>query len=397
MSSKKKPKSTDNPNLRKLLRSNYGGKEKRLRHRLLSHLRFEKPRYWWKGRRWWQKIALIFVSVLIAWLGISYGVARWYIARHANEPLTYGVTYIPNYARYLDLNPKETLSAIINDLGVRQFRFVSYWKNHEAVQGKYDFSELDWQFKMAEESGSKVSLAIGLRQPRWPECHPPEWAEKMTKDEWYPHLKDYITATVNRYKDHPSLVSWQLENEFFMTVFGDCPDHSRERLVDEFELVKSLDDTHPIIISRSNNWIGLPLGEPRPDKFGISIYKRVWDKSFTKRYFEYPLPAWFYAMLAGWGEIFTGNDMIVHELQAEPWAPDGFDFKTMSIEEQNKSMNPERLHGRFDYARGTGMRSIDLWGAEWWYRRKVLYGDPSLWNAAREEFTKYQYPSVYRN
>jgi len=30
------------------------------------------------------------------------------------------------------------------------------------------------------------------------------------------------------------------------------------------------------------------------------------------------------------------------------------------------------------------MRKIDLWGAEWWYWRKVKFNDPSLWNTAKE-------------
>jgi hypothetical protein len=34
------------------------------------------------------------------------------------------------------------------------------------------------------------------------------------------------------------------------------------------------------------------------------------------------------------------------------------------------------------------MKKVDLWGAEWWYWRKVKMNDPSLWNAAREEVQK---------
>lgn len=317
-----------------------------------------------------------------------YGIARWYIAEHADEPLKQGVTFIPQYARYYDLDPKETMQAIIDDLHVKSFRLVSYWDDIEKEQGVYDFSELDWQFEKAKAAGAEVSLAIGLRQPRWPECHMPEWAMRMSKRDWYPRLKTFMSKVIEHYKDHPSLASYQLENEFFMTVFGICPDFSRDRLIDEFQFVKSLDKDTPVIISRSNNWIGLPVNEPTPDKFGISVYKRVWDKTITKRYFEYPLPAWFYAFLAGSGEIVTGKDMIIHELQAESWLPDGFDMRTAPLEEQNKSMNAERLRNRFEYGRATGMREIDAWGVEWWYWRKVHLHDPSLWNVAKEEFSK---------
>jgi hypothetical protein len=185
-------------------------------------------------------------------------------------------------------------------------------------------------------------------------------------------------------------VSYQLENEFFMTVFGICPDHSRERLVDEFNFVKEQDPKTPVIISRSNNWVGLPVGEPRPDKFAISVYKRVWDQTITKRYYEYPLPAWFYAFLAGAGEIATGKDMVIHELQAEAWLPNGFEQKTASTEELYKSMNPERLKDRLAYGKATGMRQVDLWGVEWWYYMKQARNEPGLWDTARTEIRKQQ-------
>ena len=43
------------------------------------------------------------------------------------------------------------------------------------------------------------------------------------------------------------------------------------------------------------------------------------------------------------------------------------------------------LKDRLKYARDTGIRTIDLWGAEWWYYRKIHHNDPSFWNIAREE------------
>lgn len=341
------------------------------------------------ARIWWtksifHKVVAVFFAILILSVSGMYAVAQWYIASKSDEQMKVGVTFIPRYARYFGLDAEETMQAMIDDLGVRQFRLVSYWDNHEHERDKYDFSDLDWQFKKAEESGSKVSLALGLRQPRWPECHMPDWAEYMTVPEWSAELKEYMGAVIDRYKDSPALESYQLENEFFLKVFGICPDHSRERLVDEYEFVKHRDPTHPVIVSRSNNAVGFPVNKPQPDEFAVSIYKRVWDKTVTKRYFEYPFPAWFYAFLAGGGQILTGKDMIIHELQAEPWVPEGYSLNTTSIEEQNKSMNAERLKDRFEYGRATGMKEMYLWGAEWWYWRKVKLNEPTVWDTARE-------------
>jgi len=328
---------------------------------------------------------------LAFWLSVNYSVAQWYRFKHRNETMVFGATFIPNYAKSYGLDPKETLNAMLKDLGLRQIRLVSYWKDIEKEQGTYNFSELDWQFDMVERYGGRVSLAIGLRQPRWPECHEPDWAKRMTMEQWYPHLESFMGAVIERYKDRPSLVSYQLENEFFMSVFGICPDFSRERLVKEFEFVKSKDPDTPVIVSRSNNWIGIPYRAPRADTNAISIYKRVWDSGVTKRYYEYPLPAWFYAMLAGWSELLTGRNMVIHELQAESWLPPGYSMKTAPTEELHKSLDADRLRHRFGYAEGTGMKEVYLWGVEWWYYQKEKRSDPELWNTAKEELTKRSY------
>jgi len=344
-------------------------------------------RLWRKGL--WQKIAIILLALLMTFTAGMYGVARWYIAKHSSEPFNWGITFIPRYARYFDLDPQTIMQAMIDDLGITHFRLVSYWDDIEVTPGVYDFTELDWQFDKVTAAGGEVSLAIGLRQPRWPECHMPAWAAAMPKEQWSVELKTFMGKVIERYGNHPTLKSYQLENEFFMTVFGICPDHSRERLVDEFQFVKAQDQDTPVIVSRSNNWIGLPVGDPQPDQFAISVYKRVWDQAITKRYFEYPLPAWFYASLAGGGEIVTGKDMIIHELQAEAWLPYGFEMNTAPLEEQNKSMNADRLVDRLGYAHATGMRTVYLWGVEWWYWRMAALQDPSLWNTAKEELPKF--------
>ncbi|HUD03843.1 MAG TPA: hypothetical protein VMR51_03590 [Patescibacteria group bacterium] len=338
---------------------------------------------WWQVRRWWQKIGLVLAVFVLLFTAQAYGVALWYQHKHRGEPLVWGVTFVADYARYLDLNAKDTFLALRDDLGFRRFRLVSFWDDSEKVKGTYDFSELDWQFSKVNEVNGQVTLAIGLRQPRWPECHEPDWAKGQPKSVWYPALKKYMTAVVNRYKNNPALKSYQLENEYFLSVFANCGDSSRDRLIEEFNLVKQLDPNHPIIISLSNNYLGVPVGKPRADEFGVSVYKRVWDRTITHRYFEYPFPSWYYSWRAGWTEILTGKESMLHELQAEPWPPNG--LKGASIAEQSKSMDAKRLTERIKYGEDTGFRDIDLWGGEWWYWRKVKFNDPSLWNTIKQD------------
>jgi hypothetical protein len=269
---------------------------------------------------------------------------------------------------------------------------VSYWDQLEPAQNQYDFSLLDWQFAKAEASGAKITLSLGLRQPRWPECHKPAWAEKLPSGNdagtWQNQLLNYINQVVNRYKNSPALESYQLENEYFLRGFGICTDFSRDRLISEYNLVKQLDPYHKLIVARSNNALGMPVGQPTPDEFGISIYKRVWDANVTHRYLEYPFPAWFYGFVAGTQKILTSRDMTIHELQAESWPPGHQRLQDISLDEQNKSFNADRFKKRIEFGKATGMRKIYLWGAEYWYYRLQKLNDPSLWDVAKEEFSK---------
>lgn len=350
-------------------------------------------RFWKRG--WWQKIITIIVGLVVACVGTMYGIAQWYINTNNHKPLKLGASFIPAYAESLGLDAQKTMDAMINDLGIRHFRLVSYWNQLEPAQDQYDFSLLDWQFQKAEAANATVSLSLGLRQPRWPECHMPDWAKNLdgsggpSVGQWQEQLNQFITEVVNRYKNSPALESYQLENEYFLRGFSEaCTDFSRERLVEEYNLVKQLDPYHDVIVARSNNALGFPVGEPTPDEFGISIYKRVWDANFSKRYLEYPFPAWFYGFLAGTQKIMTGKDMIIHELQAEAWPPNHQSIQETTLEEQNKSINAERLDDRFQYGIDTGMREIYLWGAEYWYYRLQKLDDPSLWNVAKENFRR---------
>lgn len=349
-----------------------------------TYLKSQLAAYWHRGRS--TKLISVLIAVVIMAVGSMYGIAEWYIHSQAGRPLQLGVSFIPDYAESLGLNPQQTMDALLN-IGVRQFRLVSYWSDSETSPGHYDFSQLDWQFRKAEAAHAKIILTVGLRQPRWPECHAPAWVNINAPDsQWQPQLENFMRKVIERYERSPSLASYQVENEYFLKGFGICTNFDRQRLIDEYGLVKRLDPTHPVIIGRSNNALGLPLGQPQPDEFGISVYKRVWDGNFSHRYIEYPFPAWFYGFLAGTQKLLLHRDMIIDEMQAEAWPPNGRTIQTTSLAEQNKSLNAQRFKDRFAYAEATGMHNINMWGAEYWYYRLVVLHDPSLWNVARQEF-----------
>src|SRR5690606_13866888 len=121
--------------------------------------------------------------------------------------------------------------------------------------------ELDWQISMAEANDAEVTLCLGLRQPRWPESHWPDWAKGLSDNEWQQALLDFIEALVERYKNRECIVSYQLENEAMLKRFGKNGNFDRKRLKREYRLVKRLDPTRPVIMTTSDSW-GIPFFGP---------------------------------------------------------------------------------------------------------------------------------------
>ena len=354
---------------------------------------------WLPRSTWAKRLVYGFLALLIVIVSGMYGIAEWYIHSETG-PQTLGVTFIPDYAQSLGVDPQANMDALLK-IGVKNFRLVSYWSDIEQTPGHYDFSQLDWEFQKAEAAHAHITLTLGLRQPRWPECHYPDWAVPSPNLPVYgPTLKTialekFISVVVQRYQHSPALQNYQLENEYFLKGFGICDQipgaEDRSRLISEYKLVKQLDPNRQIIVARSNNALGFPVGQPQPDEFGISVYKRVWNTiPLLRRYVEYPYPAWFYSYLAGVQKIFNHKDMIVDELQAEAWPPHGQTIPNTSLAEQNKSFDAARFQSRIQYGKATGMRQINLWGAEYWYYRLVVLHDDSLWKVAQQNFSQNQ-------
>lgn len=328
------------------------------------------------------KMTLLWIfSITLVCLLALFIIGKSYANNQRDVKNKFGVSFSARQVEKFKMNPDEVLEALLDDAGIRRFRLMSYWSDIEKNKGVYDYSELDKQINEITKREGEITLAIGLRQPRWPECFIPEWANNLEISEYRKDLNSFIKNTINRYKDNKFVVSWQLENEFHLNVFGRCPDHSRRRLIEEFQLVKSTDPSRPIIMTLANNYFGFPTGDPRPDIFGVSIYSKVYESKYLDNYVTYPFPSWYYAGRAGVTKILTGKDSFIHELQLEPWGPK--DIWDMDLNEQDQSMDIKRIERQLNFAEDTGMYPIDLWGSEWWYWRKTTQNDSRAWDAVK--------------
>lgn len=141
----------------------------------------------------------------------------------------FGVTFYP------DQWPKdiwEESFSKIKDTGFNVVRFGEMaWDWVQKGEDIFTWDELDLAMKLAEKHGIKVILGIATSQaPLWllrkyPEVRPvsntgalyPEYGPRPNvcrdSDVYKGLVEKYITAIVTRYKDNPSIMAWQVDNE----------------------------------------------------------------------------------------------------------------------------------------------------------------------------------------
>lgn len=299
------------------------------------------------------------------------------------EHMTWGVDFSVKQTDFLELDARETYMALLDELRARNIKIAVYWDLIEKEDGQYDFEELDWQMKEAEKRDAKVILAIGMKVPHWPECHLPQWARNKDKQGQQEAIIKMMKTVVLRYKDSPSLIAWQVENEPLFK-FGACPWYDEDFWRREIAFVKLNDPDHPVITTDSGElslWLRSSMSGA--DVIGITTYRKVWQQQL-RTYVSYFLPSVFYHRRAQLVEKIFGKDVIGTELQAEPWCANS--IMNSSLKEQERTMDLEQFKSNVEFAKRTGIGTFYFWGAEWWYYMKKVHDDPSIWNEAKKLF-----------
>lgn len=323
-------------------------------------------------------LPVIFALVIV--IGLLY-IFLWLSSRRVYS-VEYGISFNQNHAAFLGLDWQQAYAAMLADLRPKYVRIAAMWSEAEKAKGRYDFAAVDWMMNQAGERGAKVILAIGQKAPRWPECHVPEWVTDSKKEEVEERLMAYLQQTVDRYRVHPALEIWQVENEPFIKFrFGACQRYRADLVAGEIALVRRLDPNHKIMITDSGELSFWRRAIKAGDIFGTTLYRivrtpggRIWTYDW--------LPAAHYRYKAKiWGQDL--DQMFISELQAEPWFTSNDPNNTM-VKVQEETMNPDRLLQHLNYAARIGAPRAYLWGVEWWYWMKVQNNDDRYWNIVQE-------------
>ncbi|MFH1162034.1 MAG: endo-1,4-beta-xylanase [Candidatus Jorgensenbacteria bacterium] len=327
-------------------------------------------------KRLW-KFSLIVLGVLFALYGAS-----WLLDFDRGGQV-WGLTFSQYYAsEELGLDWKQAYEAALGELQPKRVRLIAYWQYLEPSRGEFHFDDLDWQIEEAAKHGATVTLAVGHRVPRWPECHWPSWVRYETIKQFPADVERYLTAVVEHFRDSPTVTRWQVENEPFFPFFGVCPPADRALLERELSLVKQLDPSRPIMVTDSGELSTWRKVAGLSDVLGTTLYRVAWNQYLG--WWKHYLPPSFYTLRAWLAtHLSQTREVIVAELQAEPWASENRSIVTVPFGEQTSHFDLRDMESMFAFARRTGLREIYLWGAEWWYWRK-LHGDPSFWDAARD-------------
>ncbi|MBI1839033.1 MAG: EamA family transporter [Candidatus Colwellbacteria bacterium] len=334
-----------------------------------------------------RKLIAVFLMIFgLGWLGlVTYTKS---IPVDQNRPVTWGVTFSDKYSRALGLDWQNNFDAIVTDLRPKKMRLIAYWDEIEKERGKLDFSDLDWQLSRARENGISVILVLGLRTPRWPECHVPSWAEGLTTENREHALREYIPRIIERYYNDSEILAWQVENEPFLQ-FGLCEKRGTDFLEKEVALVRSLDSSRPIVVTDGGEFGLWYQAIKAGDVFGTTMYRRVYPPSIGKYVgiIDYPLSPSFFRLKDKLLRFLTDEPtkpFIVIELQAEPWG--AVEVPLLSYDEQIRIFSPDYFRDTIDYAKAAGFDEYYLWGAEWWYLIKEKHDNPEIWEEAKNVF-----------
>jgi nicotinamidase-related amidase len=316
------------------------------------------------------------------------------------RPLQLGTTFSQLQCRYLGVDVRSTFRQI-SGLGFDRIRLCAYWNELEPTPGQFDFSTLDWLLEESHRSGLEVVLAIGMKAPRWPEFHFPDWitAQYDTTGKQAPMDQNraiadrtltYITAVMEHTRHAANLRYWQVENEPLTRLDITAGRWLSDAFVrEEVSLVRRLAlPGQQVVLTTAIDLPGgnkpedehaFQLSQSLADGVGLNIYTQVpsWQKSFYLK----PLPS-YWQTVRRWQQQLHQNHKAswIAEAQAEPWEPDQL-VPTKRLD--HPSSSPWQATRLARFLGGMGYETVMLWGCEYWYWQRQQ-GRDDWWQAIEQ-------------
>ena len=326
-----------------------------------------------------------------------------------------GISFRPLQAAAFGLEVHSTLQALLA-YPFQVIRLGAYWNRIEPEAGSFQPQELDWQVEAAERAGKQIILGLGpLKTFGYPEFFVPRHhlnqpfpEHRLVKASAYPALlqaaMEYLTRLVERYKEHESIIAWQLEHDAVGTL---GVEHSWRLdagfVTQEVAALRKADATRPLIMNGFlptslflRLWVwsqtydqgdSLALAQRLADMVGIDYYPRYaflplgskalyldgsqspWPRTRIRKFLPHTgMPA---------------KSLLITEGQAEPW-----EAVTVPTSPQNQAMfscMPEHIISNYNTCMGwfgeqNPLYAYLFWGAEYWLLRRQSM-DPSYLQA----------------
>ncbi len=266
-----------------------------------------------------------------------------------------GTTFSHKHASYLGLNPQEGLKKLIS-INLTPIRLCCYWNEIQPMKNKWNYSKIESLIEICEENRQNIVLTIGMKAPRWPEFHIPDWAS-VQSNEIETNCSNFVINTVRRFQKYKSITAWQIENEPL------DPSGPKNEIVDQAFLesqIKSVKeiDNRPIMLTVWANTFN--------SRSCFNSILHMCDIIGLDIYFKVPGPGIYFGPEGGVLNIkeklkHCSRPVWITELQAEPW-------ENRWTKIRNGSMSHAKLLENFKQIVNLGAENILLWGSEFWLK-----------------------------
>ncbi len=282
--------------------------------------------------------------------------------------MIYGTTYSYKYMEEYFRLPFVPAFRDISGLGFDIVRLATYWSDSEKSKGKYDLAKIRALLEVAEDRGQDIVLTAGMKAPRWPEFHLPDWLNDQSATEVEKRLHEYLGHLVLALKGYRCIRYWQVENEPLDPSGPHGASIGKGILEKEVALVRALDPDRKVIITLWGNDLArrghMPFAEKLADIVGLDLYYKIPGRKGYKG----PSVSDTYLKKA---IAVSARPVWVTELQTNPWKV------------YRAGTHLELFEENLFRALALGPAAILFWGSEYWFGQKKK-GAVLLWNRIGE-------------